>query len=93
MIYRRRLTRAELRQRANHKMISGSWNDGEENEHETQLKNRKNTGRWITPILGTFVLTLFIFLLFWNLYHFFHPLFSVTKGTKFMSYKEKSNHD
>ena len=74
MIYRRRLTRAELRQRANHKMISGSWNDGEENEHETQLKNRKNTGRWITPILGTFVLTLFIFLLFWNLYHFFQWL-------------------
>ena len=74
MIYRRRLTRAELRQLANHKMISGSWNDGEENEHETQLKNRKNTGRWITPILGTFVLTLFIFLLFWNLYHFFQWL-------------------
>ncbi len=74
MIYRRRLTRAELRQRANHKMISGSWNDEEENEHETQLKNRKNTGRWITPILGTFVLTLFIFLLFWNLYHFFQWL-------------------
>lgn len=74
MIYRRRLTRAELRQWANHKMISGSWNDGEENEHETQLKNRKNTGRWITPILGTFVLTLFIFLLFWNLYHFFQWL-------------------
>lgn len=74
MIYRRRLTRAELRQRANHKMISGSWNDGEENEDETQLKNRKNTGRWITPILGTFVLTLFIFLLFWNLYHFFQWL-------------------
>lgn len=49
MIYRRRLTRAELRQRANHKMISGSWNDEEENEPETQLKNRKNTGRWITP--------------------------------------------
>ena len=71
MIYRRRLTRAELRQRANHKMISGSWNDEEENEDETQLKNRKNTCRWITPILGTFVLTLFIFLLFWNLYHFF----------------------
>ena len=45
-------------------MISGSWNDGEENEHETQLKNRKNTGRWITPILGTFVLTLFIFCFF-----------------------------
>lgn len=74
MIYRRRLTRAELRQRANHKMISGSWNDEEENEDETQLKNRKNTGRWITPILGTFVLTLFIFLLFWNLYHFFQWL-------------------
>lgn len=74
MIYRRRLTRAELRQRANHKMISGSWNDEEENKHETQLKNRKNTGRWITPILGTFVLTLFIFLLFWNLYHFFQWL-------------------
>lgn len=74
MIYRRRLTRAELRQRANHKMISGSWNDEEENEPETQLKNRKNTGRWITPILGTFVLTLFIFLLFWNLYHFFQWL-------------------
>ena len=50
MIYRRRLTRAELRQRANHKMISGSWNDGEANEHETQLKNRKYTGRWIAPI-------------------------------------------
>lgn len=74
MIYRRRLTRAELRQRANHKMISGSWNDEEENEPETQLKNIKNTGRWITPILGTFVLTLFIFLLFWNLYHFFQWL-------------------
>lgn len=71
MIYRRRLTRAELRQRASHKMINGSWNDEEANEHETQLKNRENTGRWIAPILGTIVLTLFIFLLFWNLYHFF----------------------
>lgn len=71
MIYRRRLTRAELRQRASHKMINGSWNDEEANEHETQLKNRKNTGQWIAPILGTIVLTLFIFLLFWNLYHFF----------------------
>lgn len=71
MIYRRRLTRAELRQRAIHKMINGSWNDAEANENKTQLKNRKNTGRWIAPILGTIVLTLFIFLLFWNLYHFF----------------------
>lgn len=71
MIYRRRLTRAELRQRASHKMINGSWNDEEANENKTQLKNRKKTGRWIAPILGTIVLTLFIFLLFWNLYHFF----------------------
>ena len=71
MIYRRRLTRAELRQRAIHKMINGSWNDAKANENKTQLKNRKNTGRWIAPILGTIVLTLFIFLLFWNLYHFF----------------------
>ena len=71
MIYRRRLTRAELRQRASHKMINGSWNDEEANENKTQLKNRKNTGRWIAPILGTIVLTLFIFLLFWNLHHFF----------------------
>lgn len=71
MISRRRLTRAELRQRAIHKMINGSWNDAEANENKTQLKNRKNTGRWIAPILGTIVLTLFIFLLFWNLHHFF----------------------
>ncbi len=71
MIYRRRLTRVELRQRAIHKMINGSWNDAEANENKTQLKNRKNTGRWIAPILGTIVLTLFIFLLFWNLHHFF----------------------
>ncbi len=71
MIYRRRLTRAELRQRAIHKMINGSWNDAKANENKTQLKNRKNTGRWIAPILGTIVLTLFIFLLFWNLHHFF----------------------
>lgn len=71
MISRRRLTRAELRQRAIHKMINGSWNDTEANENKTQLKNRKNTGRWIAPILGTIVLTLFIFLLFWNLHHFF----------------------
>ena len=71
MIYRRRLTRAELRQRAIHKMINASWNDAKANENKTQLKNRKNTGRWIAPILGTIVLTLFIFLLFWNLHHFF----------------------
>lgn len=71
MIYRRRLTRAELRQRAIHKMINDSWNDVKANENKTQLKNRKNTGRWIAPILGTIVLTLFIFLLFWNLHHFF----------------------
>jgi hypothetical protein len=71
MIYRRRLTRAELRQRAIHKMINDSWNDAKANENKTQLKNRKNTGRWIAPILGTIVLTLFIFLLFWNLHHFF----------------------
>lgn len=71
MIYRRRLTRAELRQRAIHKMINGSWNDAKANENKTQLKNRKNTGRWIAPILGTIVLTLFIFLFFWNLHHFF----------------------
>ena len=89
MIYRRRLTRAELRQRASHKMINGSWNDEEANENKTQLKNRKNTGRWIAPILGTIVLTLFIFFAFLE----FASLFSVTKGTKFMSYKEKSNHD
>lgn len=89
MIYRRRLTRAELRQRANHKMISGSWNDGEENEHETQLKKQKKY--WSMD--NTYFRHLCVDLIYFFAFLEFVSLFSVTKGTKFMSYKEKSNHD